>query len=85
MWQQIVKSWLKREDIDRPQAWLARKASCSASYLSLCLRGRLEPTNGFLYGLEAAMGIPRGGLVEARKRVQEDEYRRPAATPTEGR
>ena len=74
MWQQIVKGWLKSEDIDRSQAWLARKAGCSESYLSLCLGERVRPTDGFLYSLEAAMGIPRGTLVEARI----DEYRRPA-------
>ena len=66
MWQQIVKGWLKCEEVDRSQAWLARKAGCSESYLSLCLGGRLEPTDGFLYGLEAAMELPRGTLIDAR-------------------
>ena len=66
MWQQIVKGWLKSEEVDRSQAWLARKAGCSESYLSLCLGGRLEPTDGFLYGLEAAMELPRGTLIDAR-------------------
>ena len=79
MWQQIVKDWLKREDVDRPQSWLAKKARCSESYLSLCLGGRTEPTYGFLYGLEAAMDIPRGTLVAAKsgRRLTDDEYRRP--------
>lgn len=69
MWQQIVKDWLKREDIDRSQAWLARKAKCSESYLSVCLAGHVEPTDGFLYGLEAAMAISRGTLVDTRPGV----------------
>ena len=84
MWQKILKGWLKSEEIDRSQAWLARKAGCSESYLSLCLGGRLEPTDGFLYGLEAAMGITRNTLVYARRGIDIDEYRRPAVGEEKG-
>ena len=69
MWQQIVKNWLKREDVGRSQAWLSRKAGCSESYLSLCLSARVEPTDGFLYGLEAAMDIQRGTLIAAKTKT----------------
>ena len=69
MWQQVVKDWLKRKDIDRSQAWLSRKAGCSESYLSLCLSARVEPTDGFLFGLEAAMDIPRGTLIAAKTKT----------------
>ena len=78
VWRQIVKDWLKSEAIDRSQAWLARKAHCSESYLSLCLGGRVDPTDGFLYGLEAAMDIPRGTLVDAKaeKKATEGDWER---------
>ena len=70
MWQQIVKDWLKSEDVDRPQAWLAKRAGCSESYLSQCLNVHVEPTDGFLYGLEAAMTVPRGTLVDVRRELR---------------
>lgn len=66
MWQQVVKDWLRSEDVDRSQAWLAKKAGCSESYLSLCLTSHVDPTDGFLYGIEAAMEVPRGTLVNLR-------------------
>ncbi len=72
MWQQAVKDWLKSDKVERSQAWLARRAKCSESYLSLCLGGRAEPTDGFLYALEAAMEIPRGTLVNLRRSAERE-------------
>lgn len=78
MWQDIVRDWLNSEAVDRSQAWLARKSRISESYLSLCMRGHAQPTDGILFKLEAAMDIPRGTLVNARKCVAADT---PAPTP----
>ena len=89
MWQQTVKEWLGSEEIDRSQAWLARKAGCSESYLSRCLTRQAIPSDAFLFALEAAMGIPRGILVEGKRATQPNgtarskserdaAYRRPA-------
>ena len=76
-WQETVRDWLREND--RTQAWLCRAARLSETQFSKQMRGHRQINRYDLEALEEAMGIASGTLVDARRGIDIDEYRRAEA------
>ena len=65
MWRQKVREWLEREE--RDQAYLARHAKISESYVSNLMTGKVQPSLETLRKLEEVMGMEFGELMKLRE------------------
>ncbi len=60
-WQETVLARLN--EIERPRAWLAKKADISANHLYGCLRGEITPSQSLLDAIAGVLGLEAGSLV----------------------